>query len=164
MNRLHQVIAALLLGAYALTGTSILPALVTLMARFDGSHSVSVNFTESGIHLSLSHQNGNFTPTPADHQNTSGQWVTRFCRTTSSSNHEFNSHQFSPRIGSDSDLDLTAKPAPTPSLNHGASMVLALLAPSRNLASFNPCQSFADSRQVPLPSQWPMTATVQLLL
>lgn len=164
MRRLNQLIAIFLLGAYALTGTSILPALVTLLARLDGSHLVSVNLTESGIHLCLNHQNGNFTPTPADHQNTSGQWVTHFCRTNSSSNHEFNSHQFSPRIGSDSDLDLTAKPAPTPSLNHGASMVLSLLAPSRNLDSFNPCQSFADSRQVPLPSQWPMTATVQLLL
>ena len=164
MKRLHQFIAALLLGAYALTGTSILPALVTLMARFDGSHSVSVNFTESGIHLSLNHQNGDFTPSPAEHRNSSGQWVTRFCRTNSSSNHEFNSHQFSPRIAPDSDLDLTAKSAPTPSLNHSASMVLALLAPSRNLDSFNSCQSFADSRPIPLPSQWPMTATVQLLL
>ena len=164
MKRLHQVIAVVLLGAYALTGTAILPALVTLLARFDGTHLVSVNFTDSGVHLSLNHQNGDFTPSPAEHQNTAGQWVTRFCKTNSSSNHEFNSHQFSPRIAPDSDLDLTAKPTPTPSLNHGASMVLALLAPSRNLDSFNPCQSFADSRPIPLPSQWPMTATVQLLL
>jgi hypothetical protein len=160
----HRTIATLLLGAYVLTGTSVLPALATVLACLDGGHRVSVTLSASGTHLSLRHQQNDVTLSASEHHSPAGRLVTRLCRNDASGSHELDSQQLSPLVSVDRDVKKAAEQAPSPSLNHNASMVLAIVTPRPAFETRSSCQAFAASRRVPLPSQWPMTATVQLLL
>jgi hypothetical protein len=164
VNSFHRTIATLLLGVYALTGTSALAALATLLANLDGGHSVNVTFTKSGTHLSLEHQHNDVTLSSAEHHSTAGRLVTRFCRNDATGSHEFDSQQLSPNVALERELKKEQEHPPSPSMNHQASLVLAIVISRPASATLTSCQSFVASRHVPFPSQWPMTATVQLLL
>lgn len=166
MTSLQRTIATLLLGVYALTGTSALPALATFLANLDGGHGVSVMFTKVGTHLSLKHQQSDITLTAEEHHSTAGRLVTRLCRNNASGTHELDSQQLAPNVSLSRDLKPVAENAPSPSLNHQASLDLAIVTSRPAFETLTSCQACVASRHVPLPSQWSMTATatVQLLL
>jgi hypothetical protein len=164
MTSFQRTIATLLLGVYTLTGTSALPALATFLARLDGGHNVSVTHSRSGTHLSLQHQQSDITLTSTEHHTTAGRLVTRFCKNNTSGTHELDSEQLSPNLSMDRDLKKEAEQAPSPSLNHNASLALTIVTLPPMSASPSSCQSLAAAQHVARPSQWPMTATVQLLL
>lgn len=164
VNTYQRTIATLLLVVYALTGTSALPAFATFLANLDGGHGVSVMFTKAGTHLSLKHQQSDITLTADEHRSAAGRLVTRLCRNNASGTHELESQQLAPNVSPDRELNKAQQPLPLPLLNHQASWVLAIVTSRPAFESLTSCQAFAASRSVPLPSQWPMTATVQLLL
>lgn len=164
MNSYHRIIATLLLGVYALTGTSALAALATFLANLDGGHSVKVTFTKSGTHLSLEHQHSDITLSSAEHHSAAGRLVTRFCRNDATGTHELDSQQLSPNVSLERELNKAQEQAPSPLFNHQASLDLAIVTSRPACKSLTSCQSFVASRHVPLPSAWPMTATVQMLL
>jgi hypothetical protein len=164
VNVYQRTIATLLLGVYALTGTSALPALATFLANLDGGHGVTVMFTKAGTHLSLKHQQSDITLTAEDHHSTAGRLVTRLCRNNASGTHELESQQLAPNVSPDRELKKAQEQLPSPLLNHQASWVLAIVTSRPAFEWLTSCQACAASRRVSLPSQWPMTATVQLLL
>ena len=54
----HRIIAALVLMAYAVTGTALVPAVTAALAALDGSHDVMVRESEQGTQLVLHHRQG----------------------------------------------------------------------------------------------------------
>ena len=164
MTSFQRTIATLLLGVYALTGTSALPALATFLAYLDGGHGVNVTLTKGGTHLSLKHQQGDATLSAEEHHSAAGRLVTRFCRNDASGTHQLKTQQLSPNVSLDRDLKSAVQQAPSPLLNHNASLVLSIVTSRPAFESLTSCQALTASRHVPLPSQWPTTATVQMLL
>jgi hypothetical protein len=138
--------------------------LATFLANLDGGHSVKVTFTKSGTHLSLEHQRSDVTLSSAEHHSAAGRLVTRFCRNAATGTHEFDSQQLSPTVSLERDLKKEPQHPPSPLFNHQASLIFALVTSRTAFESLTACQAFVSSRHVPFPSQWPMTATVQLLL
>ena len=88
MRLYPRLLSAFLLGIYALVGTAVLPALIVLLAAFDGSHGVRVEVTKSGTHLVLRHERGQFTPTLADHATATSRALVSLCRNDAAGNHE----------------------------------------------------------------------------
>jgi hypothetical protein len=164
MTSFQRTIATLLLGVYALTGTSALPALATFLAYLDGGHGVKVTFTTSGTHLSLKHQQSDLTLSAEEHHSVAGRLVTRLCRNDATGTHELDSQQLSPTLSLERDLKKAAEQAPSLLLNHSATLVLKLVSSRPKFDALTSCHALEASRSVPLPSQRPMTATVQLLL
>ncbi|MBK8091606.1 MAG: hypothetical protein IPK32_06370 [Verrucomicrobiaceae bacterium] len=91
----QRFIACVLLMAYAMTGTSILPGVVAVMAALDGSHQMHVIGAEKGIGLLLEHRAGQYTPEVRDHRNLLGQVATSLCRSQQGGTHQFDSSRLS---------------------------------------------------------------------
>lgn len=91
-NALHQrFIAMVLLVAYAITGTSLLPALVSLAAALDGSHTVQVRRSEQGTTLTLLHRQADYTPQVDDHRNSVARLIVSMCKASEAGSHELSS-------------------------------------------------------------------------
>jgi len=82
---IHQrLIAFLLLLAYASTSTAALPALIGWAAALEGSHTVNVAKSASGMQITLHHVRGDFTPKIADHQNVLARVMVSLCKASQS--------------------------------------------------------------------------------
>lgn len=91
-NALHQrFIALVLLVAYAITGTSLLPACLSLVALADGSHTVQVRQSERGTTLALLHHQANYTPRVNDHDNSVARLIVSMCAVSVAGSHELSS-------------------------------------------------------------------------
>ncbi len=86
-HRVQSWIAALLLVAYTVTGTSLLPGLVSLAAMIDGSHELLIAEASTGTTLTLHHRPDDFTPRATDHSNTAARVLTAFCAIDSKGDH-----------------------------------------------------------------------------
>ena len=89
MKILHRFLAALLLVAYASTGTSMISLAVWSLAMVDGSHLVQVSETAHGTCIRLHHSKSDFTPNVTDHRSPSGRLVVSLCNGSDHGDHTF---------------------------------------------------------------------------
>lgn len=80
MSFKRRFIASLLLMAYAVTGTSLMPATMLMLAKLDGSHNIQVCESDHGTQLVLHHNRENYTPCIADHAGVLARVVVSLCR------------------------------------------------------------------------------------
>lgn len=84
----QRLIACLLLMAYAITGTSIIPAAMALMAWMDGGHSVRVVQSETGTRVTLHHNSDDYTPDVEDHSSPLARVLVSLCSASDSGDHQ----------------------------------------------------------------------------
>lgn len=89
MKMLHRFLAALLLVAYASTGTSMISLAVWSLAVVDGSHLVQVAETAHGTCIRLHHTKSDFTPNVTDHRSPSGRLAVSLCNGSDHGDHTF---------------------------------------------------------------------------
>lgn len=87
----QRLIASLLLMAYAITGTSIMPAAMALMAWMDGGHSVMVVQSETGTRVTLHHRSDDYTPDIEDHRSPLARVLVSICSASDSGDHQMTS-------------------------------------------------------------------------
>jgi hypothetical protein len=87
MKHFHRIIAALVLMAYAITGTSLLPAVAVALAELDGSHDVMISASAQGMQLVLHHRHGEYTPQTKDHSKCMARVLVSFCRQDQEGDH-----------------------------------------------------------------------------
>lgn len=83
----HRIIAALLLMAYAVTGTSLIPGTVAALADLEGSHQGLISVGRGETRIILHHSSG-FTPAVGDHQHCLARLIVRFCRASHTGDHQ----------------------------------------------------------------------------
>jgi hypothetical protein len=86
-RHLHRPIAALLLLAYLVSGTSVVPGLIAAAAAIDGSHNVMVGKSSDGISLTLRHRSGDFTPGINDHSSPLARAVVAMTKSSNTGDH-----------------------------------------------------------------------------
>jgi|UniRef100_UPI003782E2EF hypothetical protein len=87
MHRIYRFFAALLLLAYVSTGTAIMPAVVMVLAKLDGSHAVIVCQSVSGTKVLLHHRDAEFTPEVKDHASKLARCLVCLCKPSSEGDH-----------------------------------------------------------------------------
>ena len=87
MKRFHRIIAALVLMAYAITGTSLVTAVAVVLAELDGSHDVMISESAQGMQLVLHHRHGEYTPQTKDHSKCMARVLVSFCRQDQEGDH-----------------------------------------------------------------------------
>jgi hypothetical protein len=87
----QRLIASLLLMAYAITGTSVMPAALALMACMDGGHSVMVVQSETGTRVTLHHRSDEYTPDIEDHCSPLARVLVSICSASDSGDHQMTS-------------------------------------------------------------------------
>ena len=76
----RQILAAWVLLAYSLGGTSLGSGLFAVLASWNGAHQVNVRTLESGgVEVVLHHQKGNYTPLVEDHRGMFAQVLASLC-------------------------------------------------------------------------------------
>lgn len=157
----QRLIAFVLLMAYAITGTAIMPAAMAFAAWLDGSHSVLVSQSEEGTQLTLHHRQNEFTPTVADHQNTLARVLVSFCKASEGGDHQLKSGYIdtTSKNERESHQDVIKRTPPL-NLTETCDLLLSFLFPAS--ATLRPL-SYPD---IPVNHLGitPMLATVQLLI
>lgn len=87
MQSPHRFLAALLLLAYACTGTSILPAMAMIVAEAGGSHEVKIRHAAQGTQVLLHHAESDYTPEVSDHASSLTRLIVRMCRPDAEGDH-----------------------------------------------------------------------------
>lgn len=87
MQSAHRFLAALLLLAYACTGTSILPAMAMIAAEAGGSHEVKIRHSAQGTQVLLHHAESDYTPEVSDHASSLTRLIVRMCRPDAEGDH-----------------------------------------------------------------------------
>jgi hypothetical protein len=87
MKRFHRIIAALVLMAYAITGTSLVTAVAVVLAELDGSHDVMISESAQVMQLVLHHRHGEYTPQTKDHSKCMARVLVSFCRQDQEGDH-----------------------------------------------------------------------------
>lgn len=99
MQLAHRIISALLLLAYASTGTSLMPAVMTLLAEVEGSHESRVRLGENGAQVVLHHRQSEFTPAVNDHRRGLARVLVSFCQSNREGDHQMTTAQFAGNAG-----------------------------------------------------------------
>ena len=90
----HQRLIALLLAlVYACTSTAALPAMIGWVAEIEGSHTVTVAKSASGMQITLHHVRGDYTPKIADHRSALARVMVSMCRVSTSGDHHLEASQ-----------------------------------------------------------------------
>ena len=84
----QRLITLLLLMAYTITGTSVLPATLAIVAVMDDSHQVIIGQSQAGITLTLHHRAGEYTPYVADHRRTLTRMLVSLFRSPKRGDHQ----------------------------------------------------------------------------
>lgn len=108
----QRIIALVLLVAYAITGTSVMPAVVSLAAWVDGSHAVIVQQSEQGMKVTLHHRSDCFTPRLADHENTLAKILVSMCSASQEGDHQMSVAHVTASTGLRDDMVRRAHSAP----------------------------------------------------
>lgn len=87
MQTSHRFLAALLLLAYACTGTSILPVMAMITAEVGGSHEVKIRHSAQGTQVLLHHAESDYTPAVSDHVSSLTRLIVRMCRPDAEGDH-----------------------------------------------------------------------------
>ena len=99
MQLAHRLIATLLLLAYASTGTSLMPAVMTLLVEVEGSHESQVRLGENGAQVVLHHRQSEFTPDVNDHRHGLARVLVSFCQSDHEGDHQMTTAQFAGNAG-----------------------------------------------------------------
>lgn len=157
MSLSQRLLSLILLVAYAMTGTAVLPASLALLASLDDSHAVQVGQSAQGVSLRLQHRSGEYTPEVADHCQPLAQVLVRFCERDPAGDHQLVTR----RVHASTSLEREAVHAglkSAPLFNAAATTVLRLLLPPVREAPFDRRLAMTPSAPV-----WrPVPATVQL--
>jgi hypothetical protein len=157
----QRLIASVLLMAYAITGTAIMPAAMALAAWVDGSHSVVVSQSAEGTQLTLHHRQNEFTPSVEDHQNTLARVLVSFCKASEGGDHQLKSGHIDTTSKTERESHRDAiKRTPQLNLIETCGLLLSFQFPAS--ATLYPLR-YADLTVTHLGIS-PMLATVQLLI
>ena len=99
LSLLQRLTALMLLMAYTVTGTSVMPAMMALAAWMDGEHEVVISQSESGTSVTLHHVEGSYTPDVEDHQKMLGKFLVSFCRAAVEGDHQMKASRCDSRTG-----------------------------------------------------------------
>jgi hypothetical protein len=99
MHLALRFISALLLLAYASTGTSLMPAVMTILTEMEGSHESRVHFGENGAQVVLHHRQSEFTPAVNDHRRGLARVLVSFCQSGREGDHQMTTAQFAGNAG-----------------------------------------------------------------
>jgi hypothetical protein len=99
MHLVHRLIAALLLLAYASTGTSLMPAVMAMAAELEGSHESRVRLGENGAQVVLHHRQSDFTPDVNDHRRGLARVLVSLCQSDREGDHQMTTAQFAGNAG-----------------------------------------------------------------
>ena len=94
MQLAHRIISALLLLAYASTGTSLMPAVMTLLAEVEGTPASRVRIGESGALIVLHHRQSEFTHAVNDPRRGLARVLVSFCQSDREGDHQMTTAQF----------------------------------------------------------------------
>jgi hypothetical protein len=94
-----RFISALLLLAYACTGTSLMPAVMSMLAVLEGSHESRVHLGETGAQVVLHHRQSEFTPAVNDHRRGLARVLVSFCQSDRDGDHQMTTAQFAGNAG-----------------------------------------------------------------
>ncbi len=83
----HRLIAAFVLMAYAVVGTSALPAVLAFAAAWDSSHLLVVRESNHGMEITLHHQAGRVTPQVRDHTSEIARLLVSLSKPTQQGDH-----------------------------------------------------------------------------
>ncbi len=159
---LHQrLIALLLLVAYAITGTSLLPAVVSLAATAEGSHAVQVGRSAASTQVVLHHRAAEYTPATNDHATPLARLIVSLCRPSAEGDHSLSIQSMSGSLLVSRD-EVKREIKDTPALNLPATVawVATQLFPVCSMQPVVPaCFAAADKL-----SQQRVLATVRLLI
>jgi hypothetical protein len=157
----QRLIAFVVLMAYAITGTAIMPAVMALAAWVDGSHTVMVSQSAEGTQLTLHHRTGAYTPSVGDHQSPLARAIVSLCKASDGGDHQLKSGQIDTTTqGARESQQDAVKRTPQINLTETCELLLSFQFPTS--AMMRP-SSYPD---LPVIQQGisPMLATVQLLI
>ena len=97
----QRLITFVLLTAYAVTGTSVFPAVMVMAASYDGSHSVQISCSDKGTTVTLKHRRDSFTPDVGDHSNSLTRALVSLCNHANSGDHQLSCAQFQSDAGAE---------------------------------------------------------------
>jgi hypothetical protein len=157
----QRLIAFLVLMAYAMTGTAIMPATMALAAWVDGSHTILVSQSDEGTQLTLHHRSDEFTPAIEDHPKTLARVIVSLCKGSEGGDHQLKSGHIDTTAQKERDEHQDAiKSRPSYNLTETRELLLSFQFPTS--ATTRPCGD-AD-RPASQQDLAPMLATVQLLI
>ncbi len=87
MNLQRRITALIVLTAYVVTGTSLMPVLLFMLASLDGSHTVLVRQSGESTQLVLHHNAGHYTPQICDHARPLARMLVSLCRPDQEGDH-----------------------------------------------------------------------------
>lgn len=157
----HQrLIALALLVAYAITGTSVMPAMVAMAAWIDGSHSVVVAQSEEGMEVTLHHRKDQYTPRVSDHDNSLTKLLVSMCKASDAGDHQMRTAHVSSNANIRDAVERQIQKSPT--LNFQETHILSLSTswPLRDVTRVILVQDIHEKCLHPRP----IPATVQLLI
>jgi hypothetical protein len=160
MHLFHHIISALLLMAYAITGTSLMPAVMTMLVDLDGSHQSLVRVSEGGAQVVLHHRQTEFTPAVNDHRRGLARVLVSLCQADQDGDHQMTTSQLSGNLGQERET-LSKMRSGDALINEQATHewqhMLQLPKPSVTRAD-------KPSPQVSISHQPPLLSTIQLLI
>lgn len=157
----HQrLIALALLVAYAITGTSVMPAMVAMAAWMDGSHSVVVAPSEEGMQVTLHHRKDQYTPRVSDHDNSLTKLLVSMCRASDAGDHQMSTAHVTSNANVRDAVELQIQKSPTLNFQETHILTLSTSWPVRDM---NRVIMVKDIREKSLHPR-PIPATVQLLI
>ena len=96
---IQRLSACLLLMAYAITGTSLVPAVIAVAAGMEGSHAVQVAESAHGIRVTLHHtQASGYTPCIEDHTTTVARLLVSFSNRSEGGDHQITTTESSASV------------------------------------------------------------------
>ena len=156
----HRIIAALVLMAYAVTGTALVPAVTAALAALDGSHDVLVRESEQGTQLVLHHRQGDYTPEKADHRKCMARVLVSFCRQNQEGDHSLSSaHVTSMALTERIDATQIVKQPMTFNARATIALLLSLERSAREVIRVP-----VITKEFRIPRQPPPLSTTQLLI
>lgn len=161
MHALKSITAILLLTAYAVSGTSALPALTLMLADLDGSHFVKVFQSSSGTEVLLDHGN-EFTPQVGDHRSCLARVVASLSRRTDEGSHLYSSKRLRTVVANDTvDAQRQVKKSAEVNLRATFDLVVSL---QETFSVALSAKSQATLQQAPKSEKGWKLETVQLLI
>lgn len=157
----QRLIASVVLMAYAITGTAIMPAAMALAAWVDGSHTVMVSQSAEGTQLTLHHRTGAYTPSIQDHQTALARVIVSLCKASDGGDHQLKSGRIDRTTqGARESQQDAIKRTPQINLTETCELLLSFQFPTSAMMRSS---SYPD---LPVIQQGisPMLATVQLLI
>lgn len=104
VSPLQRLVYALLLAAYTIMGTSLVPLTVLVVSMFSQEHEVLVSVSENQTEVRLHHRTGMATPLPEDHANSMTRLVVSISHLSLEGDHQILTPRMSGMVNAKLDL------------------------------------------------------------